>query len=174
MAFRWWIIFSESSRERFFDSSSNSWNFRPPMPLSSQTRKRRSTSRNLALICWRSCVSAIVGKIMQRIWLFLFVAVRRTPQIVKREERDRMQHRKLRPRGCSHQTEGITIFWIYRQPRDILSDHKKWRTPCSICYDHLQKHKRYEMHLLHLQKLGVIVSVKLSKNKEKQRNFARW
>ena len=84
----------------------------------------------------RFSVSAIVGKIMQWNWLFWFVAVRWNSQIIKREERDRMQHRKLRLCGCSYQTEGITIFWIYRQPRDILSEHNKRRTPCSICYNH--------------------------------------
>ena len=55
LSYTWWIIFSESSRERFFDSPSKSWNFRPPMSLWSQTRKRRSASRNLALIYWWSC-----------------------------------------------------------------------------------------------------------------------
>ena len=42
-------------------------------------------------------VSAIVGKTMQSAWLFLFVADRRNSQIVKRQESDRMLHRKLRP-----------------------------------------------------------------------------
>ena len=45
------------------------------------------------------------GKIMQWVWLFLFVGVRRTFQITKREERDRTQHRKFRLCGCSYQTE---------------------------------------------------------------------
>ena len=139
LRYTWWFIFL-NHQERFFDSPSNSRNCRPPMPLSSQTRKRRSTSRNLALIYWRNWWKILCQcyrcKIMQWNWLFWFVAVRWNSQIIKREERDRMQHRKLRLCGCSYQTEGITIFWIYRQPRDILSEHNKRRTPCSICYNH--------------------------------------
>ena len=48
------------------------------------------------------------------------VAVRRNSQIFKRDESDRMQHRKLRHRGSSYQTESCTIHWI------LVSQGKLW------------------------------------------------
>ena len=54
----------------------------------------------------RFSVSAIVGKTMQRTWLLLFVVDRRNSQIIKISESSRIQHRKLRPRGCNYQTAG--------------------------------------------------------------------
>ena len=96
-----------TQKRRRFDSQPKFWIFRPPMALWSRTHKRRYT--------WgeRLSVSAIVGETMQSTWLLLFVADRRNSQIIKRWERNRMQHRTLRPHGCSCQTEGSTIHWVF-------------------------------------------------------------
>ena len=49
------MIFSQSSREQdYLDGQATFWIFRPPMALWSQTRRRRSTSINVALIYWYS------------------------------------------------------------------------------------------------------------------------
>ena len=40
-----------------------------------------------------------------------------------------MQHRKLRPHGCSYRTEGSTILWILdSQEKPWARTNKKWRT----------------------------------------------
>ena len=61
---------SLNKKQKLFDGQVNFWMFRQPSGmLWSQTRKQRSTSRNLALtygyICGRLTVSVIVGKTMQ-------------------------------------------------------------------------------------------------------------
>ena len=50
-------------------------------------------------------------------------------------------------------------------------ENKKWRTPCWICYNHLQKEWKNEMHLPGLRQLGATLRMKLSKNSLMVRNF---
>ena len=58
-----------------------------------------------------------------------------------------------------------------RQPRDTLSENKKWRTPCWICCNHLQKDWKNEMLIPQPRQLGVTLRMKLSQNNLVMRNF---
>ena len=46
-----------------------------------------------------------------------------------------------------------------RPPKDTLSEKKKLRTPCLICWSHQRKDEKKTMYLLELQMLAVISSV---------------
>ena len=60
-----------------------------------------------------------------------------------------------------------------RQPRETLSWKKKRRTPCWMCYNHLQKDYKNEMHLPQLRQPGVNFHMNLSKKNLLMRNFPR-
>ena len=154
-----------------FDSRANFWLFRPPKAWWSQTRRQRSTSRSLALIYFVHLVERWEDYAMN------FVIVIRGRQ----GETPGKSNRKKKSNAAS--TTSST--WLQlpnrreyhplnsRQPRETLSGIKKRRTPCWICYNHLQKDYKNEMHLPQLRQPGVNFHMNLSKKNLVMRNFPR-
>ena len=108
-------------------------------------------------------VIAIVGKIMQWTWSFLFVADKRCSQIIKRRESNRIQHRKLRPFGCSYQTKTAPSF-EFSTAKGILERENEvadtMLDPLEPCAEGGQNNT---MHLPQLRQLEVPLSMKSSK-----------
>ena len=90
----------------------------------------RHASQGLHQRVWRSTmetsgdrfsVRSNAGKTPMNL-VILIVVDRRNSHIVRRWESNRVQHRKLRPRGCRHQTEGSAIHWISKAEGKYVED----------------------------------------------------
>ena len=121
MVFLLWI-----TERRIFDNGATFWIFRPPMALLSHTRQRKSTSRSLALahgyICWQITVRTVVGK---NFAMDFRGRQEENSQILKKVRKlPNATSKKLRPMVAVPQYHPVNV----REPRETLSENKKWRT----------------------------------------------
>ena len=144
----------------------------------SQTHKRRSTSRRLALI-----YGYIWWKIHRQYYRWEDYAMNLVILVRGREEKLPDCHKVRKwPNATSKKTSSQ---WLqlpnrrqyrplnFRQPGENIKREKVEDTILDLLKNLLQKDWKNEMHLPQLRQLGVILSMKLSKNNLLMRNIFR-